>query len=44
MDKDFWIVTAIIVSMLISVFVYLNGSGYIQIDWNWLFNIKTYPK
>jgi uncharacterized membrane protein (Fun14 family) len=44
MDKDFWVVTVIISLMVIATFAYLNSSGYIQVDWNWLFNIKTYPK
>jgi uncharacterized membrane protein (Fun14 family) len=43
-DKDFWVVATTIVGMILAVFIYLNISGYINIDWNSVFNIKTYPK
>jgi uncharacterized membrane protein (Fun14 family) len=44
MDKDSWIILAAFATIVLGVLIYLAATGTIPIDWNSIFNIKTYPK
>jgi len=44
MDGDSWIILAAFALISLSVFIYLSYTGVVSIDWNGIFNIKTYPK
>jgi len=44
MDKDSWILLGAFVAIGMCIFVYLSYTGTVNIDWNAVFNVKTYPK
>jgi uncharacterized membrane protein (Fun14 family) len=44
MDKDSWVILIAFVVIVLGVFIYLASTGTVNIDWNAVFNVKTYPK
>jgi len=44
MDKDSWILFLAFAVIIVGVFIYLMATGAVPVDWNAVFNIKTYPK
>lgn len=44
MDSDSWMIIATIAIIILGIGIYLGISSGVVIDWNSIFNVKTYPK